>query len=207
MLGPSAHIDTFARDNLPPAELRPDFLLAGFDYPERLNVAVELTDRMVQKGFGDNTALIGNGRRRTYKELTDWTNRLARALVGAESLEYVGLGLALALAALWLGRPLGDLSDTVAQALQTWPVNDSELAGLGWMTFLGLHHEMMWNKEPLENNGTNVTVVKSALALLGQDCGHVRPPGAWPLTERQSQELRSRLGEWGLLAGPRAVAG
>ncbi len=81
MLGPSAHIDTFSRDNLPPAAELPDFCLAGFDYPERLNVAVELTDRMVQKGFGDNTALIGNGRRRTYKELTDWTNRLARALV------------------------------------------------------------------------------------------------------------------------------
>jgi 2-aminobenzoate-CoA ligase len=81
MLGPSAHIDTFSRDNLPPAAELPDFLLTGFDYPERLNVAVELTDRMVQKGFGDNTALIGNGRRRTYKELTDWTNRLARALV------------------------------------------------------------------------------------------------------------------------------
>src|ERR671914_1495593 len=80
MLGPSAHIDTFSRDNLPPAAELPDFLLAGFDYPERLNVAVELTDRMVQKGFGDNTALIGNGRRRTYKELTDWTNRLAHAL-------------------------------------------------------------------------------------------------------------------------------
>jgi 2-aminobenzoate-CoA ligase len=81
MLGPSAHIDTFTRDNLPPREQLPDFLLAGFDYPERLNIGVELTDRMVQKGFGDNTALIGNGRRRTYKELTDWTNRLARALV------------------------------------------------------------------------------------------------------------------------------
>lgn len=81
MLGPSAHIDTFTRDNLPSAAQLPDFRLAGFDYPERLNVAVELTDRMVQKGFGDNTALIGNGRRRTYKELTDWTNRLARALV------------------------------------------------------------------------------------------------------------------------------
>ena len=81
MLGPSAHIDTFTRDNLPPRDQWPDFLLAGFDYPERLNVGVELTDRMVQKGFGDNTALIGNGRRRTYKELTDWTNRLARALV------------------------------------------------------------------------------------------------------------------------------
>jgi 2-aminobenzoate-CoA ligase len=36
---------------------------------------------MVRKGFGDHTALIGNGRHRTYKELTDWTNRIARALV------------------------------------------------------------------------------------------------------------------------------
>jgi 2-aminobenzoate-CoA ligase len=81
MLGPSAHTDTFARDNLPPPDQWPDFLLDGFDYPERLNAAVELTDRMVEKGFGDHTALIGNGRRRTYKELSDWTNRLAHALV------------------------------------------------------------------------------------------------------------------------------
>ena len=81
MLGPSAHTDTFARDRLPPASEMPDFLLDGFDYPERLNVAVELTDRMVAKGFGDRTALIGNGRQRTYKELTDWSNRLARALI------------------------------------------------------------------------------------------------------------------------------
>jgi 2-aminobenzoate-CoA ligase len=81
MLGPSAHTDTFARDNLPPEDQWPDFLLDGFDYPERLNAAVELTDRLVERGFGDNTALIGNGRRRTYKELSDWTNRLAHALV------------------------------------------------------------------------------------------------------------------------------
>jgi 4-hydroxy-tetrahydrodipicolinate synthase len=50
-----------------------------------------------------------------------------------------------------------------------------------------------------EGNGTNVTVVKSALAMMGQDCGHVRPPGAWPLTERQSAELRRRLTQWGLI--------
>jgi 2-aminobenzoate-CoA ligase len=81
MLGPSAHTDTFARDNLPPEDQWPDFLLDGFDYPERLNAAVELTDRLVEQGFGDHTALIGNGRRRTYKELSDWTNRLAHALV------------------------------------------------------------------------------------------------------------------------------
>jgi 2-aminobenzoate-CoA ligase len=50
-LGPTAHVDTFARDNLPPFEQWPDLLLDGFDYPEYLNCAVELTDRMVEKGF------------------------------------------------------------------------------------------------------------------------------------------------------------
>ncbi|MDQ7070406.1 MAG: AMP-binding protein [Rhodobacterales bacterium] len=81
MLGPSAHTDTFTRDNLPPDNAQPDFLLDRFDYPAYFNVAVELTDAMVAKGYGDHTALIGNGRRRTYKELADWTNRLAHVLV------------------------------------------------------------------------------------------------------------------------------
>ena len=36
---------------------------------------------MVARGFGDHVALIGNGRRRTYKELSDWTNRIAHALI------------------------------------------------------------------------------------------------------------------------------
>ncbi len=80
-LRPSAHVDTFTRDNLPPVGDWPDLLLDGFDYPDRLNAAVELTDAMVERGFGDQVALIGNGRRRTYKELSDWTNRLAHALV------------------------------------------------------------------------------------------------------------------------------
>lgn len=82
-LGPSAHVDTFARDNLPPFDQWPDLLLdrAEFQYPDRLNAGVELTDRMVEKGCGDRVALIGNGRRRTYKELADWSNRLAHALV------------------------------------------------------------------------------------------------------------------------------
>ena len=79
-LGPTGHLDTFARDHLPPPDQWPELLLNGFDYPEWLNAGVELTDRMVERGFGDHTALIGNGRRRTYKELSDWTNRIARAL-------------------------------------------------------------------------------------------------------------------------------
>ena len=81
MLGPTGHTDTFTRDRLPPPEQWPDIRLDGFAYPEWLNVGVELTDRMVERGFGDRIALIGNGRQRTYKELTDWSNRIAHALV------------------------------------------------------------------------------------------------------------------------------
>lgn len=81
MHGYTAHKDTFARDQLPPREQWPTFHLSGFDYPEKLNAAVELTDSMVRRGFGDHTAVIGDARRFTYRELTAWTNRLARALV------------------------------------------------------------------------------------------------------------------------------
>src|ERR1700731_3841908 len=83
-LGPSGHVDDFTRPNLPPFDRWPDLLLdrPEFQYPDYLNAAVELTDRIVEKGLGDRVALIGNGRQRTYKELSDWSNRLAHALVG-----------------------------------------------------------------------------------------------------------------------------
>ncbi|MCA1398568.1 benzoate-CoA ligase family protein [Bradyrhizobium sp. BRP56] len=82
-LGPSGHVDDFARRNLPPSAQWPRLLLdrPEFQYPDYLNAAVELTDRIVEQGMGDRIALIGNGRQRTYKELTDWSNRLAHALV------------------------------------------------------------------------------------------------------------------------------
>ncbi len=80
-LGPSGHVDTFARDGLPSPQDWPEINTSAFPYPEWMNAAVELTDRMVERGFADHTALIGNGRSRTYKELSDWTNRIAHALV------------------------------------------------------------------------------------------------------------------------------
>ncbi len=80
-LGPTGHSDGFARDRLPAAEDWPEINTSAFPYPDWMNAAVELTDAMVEKGFGDHTALIGNGRQRTYKELSDWTNRIAHALV------------------------------------------------------------------------------------------------------------------------------
>ena len=56
-----------------------------------------------------------------------------------------------------------------------------------------------------EQNGTNVSVVKAALRMMGDDCGATRPPSAWPLTPRAEAELRGRLGEWGLLRATAAA--
>jgi 4-hydroxy-tetrahydrodipicolinate synthase len=47
-----------------------------------------------------------------------------------------------------------------------------------------------------EQNGTNVTAVKAALQLMGEDCGPTRPPSAWPLTEIQMDRLRKLLNSW-----------
>ena len=52
---PSAHIDTFARDRLPPPHLMPEFLfeLPELRFPAQLNCAHELLDRHVAEGRGD----------------------------------------------------------------------------------------------------------------------------------------------------------
>ena len=50
-----------------------------------------------------------------------------------------------------------------------------------------------------EMNGTNVTGVKAALKLLGDDCGATRPPSAWPLTDVQQEKLASFMKGNGLI--------
>ena len=52
-----------------------------------------------------------------------------------------------------------------------------------------------------EQNGANVTAIKAALQLMGEDCGPTRPPSAWPLTDRQMARLRQLLDSWGLIPG------
>lgn len=79
----SAHIDSFAADNLPDRQDWPVFLLdrPEFRYPERLNCAVELLDKQVAAGFGDKPAFITPHETWTYGDLLDKTNRIARVLV------------------------------------------------------------------------------------------------------------------------------
>lgn len=50
-----------------------------------------------------------------------------------------------------------------------------------------------------EMGGTNVTGVKSALALMGEDCGPTRSPSAWPLTPGQAARLNDFMKKEGLL--------
>ena len=55
-LSPSAHLDTFCRDRLPPPDQWPEFRfsLPELSYPDRLNCAAELLDR--------TAASVGHGR-------------------------------------------------------------------------------------------------------------------------------------------------
>jgi 2-aminobenzoate-CoA ligase len=80
----TAHIDTFARDHLPPREQWPDlvFDLPELQYPERLNCAEELLERALERGWGERTAILApGGLRWTFAELDAHANRIARVLV------------------------------------------------------------------------------------------------------------------------------
>lgn len=50
-----------------------------------------------------------------------------------------------------------------------------------------------------ESNGANVTVVKAALKLMGDDCGETRPPSAWPLAASAQTRLEELLKDWHLV--------
>jgi 2-aminobenzoate-CoA ligase len=78
----SAHVDTFARDNLPPECFRPDFIfhLPELNYPERLNACVELLDRSMERGFGNRICTISDAETLTYTQLAERVNRIANVL-------------------------------------------------------------------------------------------------------------------------------
>ena len=62
----TGHVDTFARDNLPPRAQWPEFKfdLPELQYPERLNCVTEWVDRWVAAGQGDRPCLcLAHGNR------------------------------------------------------------------------------------------------------------------------------------------------
>ncbi len=79
----TAHLDTFARDRLPPREQWPELLfdLPELQYPARMNCGVELLDRMVAQGHGQRIAIRAADGECTYAQLLAQANRIANILV------------------------------------------------------------------------------------------------------------------------------
>src|SRR3954465_10628465 len=80
----TAHVDTFARQHLPPAELWPEFIFTRPElrYPPRLNCVSYFLDRWVEQGHGDAPCVISPAVSYTYRELQTVVNRIANVLVG-----------------------------------------------------------------------------------------------------------------------------
>ena len=83
--GRTAHVDTFARDNLPPPELWAEIDYGGVPelaaYPDRMNAAAELLDRPVAAGDGGRRVFHFTGADWSYADLQDRADRIARVLV------------------------------------------------------------------------------------------------------------------------------
>jgi 2-aminobenzoate-CoA ligase len=80
---PSAHVDTFARDHLPAADLWPtlEFTLDSLQYPAMLNAAAELIDVPTARFGPDRIALrTPDGENWTYGELLERANQIAHVL-------------------------------------------------------------------------------------------------------------------------------
>ena len=80
----SAHIDTFARDHLPPIDQQPEFIfeLPELQFPTYLNCASELLDRHVAGGRGERVCLRSpGGLKWSYADLQRHANRIANVLV------------------------------------------------------------------------------------------------------------------------------
>ncbi|WP_181009849.1 AMP-binding protein [Ornithinimicrobium sufpigmenti] len=83
-LSPSAHVDTFCRDNLPPRDLWPEFIfeVPEVQYPAQLNVGTVLLDDVIDQGGADRPCILApDGTRWTYGELREHANRIAHVFV------------------------------------------------------------------------------------------------------------------------------
>ena len=78
----TAHVDTFAADNLPPRDQWPTFTFERpeFQYPGRMNCAAELLDNQVAEGLGGKVVFYTPRETWTYGELQERANRIARVL-------------------------------------------------------------------------------------------------------------------------------
>ncbi|GCE01890.1 AMP-binding protein [Embleya hyalina] len=81
-LRPSAHVDTFSRDRLPPVEQWPElvFDVPEVRYPDRLNCAVALLDDTIARHGAERRCLVTVTESWTYGDLLTRANQIAHVL-------------------------------------------------------------------------------------------------------------------------------
>ncbi len=80
----TAHVDSFCREHMPPAELLPDLDWSGFPAlaaRRRLNCATELLDQRVASGDDKRTVFHSESGPWSYGRLLETANRIGRVLV------------------------------------------------------------------------------------------------------------------------------
>ena len=83
---PSAHVDTFTADHLPPPDQWPQLCFEGADLQAlasrtQLNCAADLLDAAVARGWGNRVCVKSDALSWTYAELLAQSNRVAQVLV------------------------------------------------------------------------------------------------------------------------------
>ena len=85
MTEPSAHVDSFIADNLPPRALWPEMDYSVLPelaaYPTRFNAAVELLDRQAEAGYADKPMFRFGETVWTWADMLARANRIANLLV------------------------------------------------------------------------------------------------------------------------------
>ncbi len=133
-LSPSAHIDTFARDHLPPADQWPEFSfdLPELKFPDRLNCGAALLDDIIDRYGADRRCLITPTETWTYGDLLEKANQVARVLVEDHGIVPGNRVLLRAPNNLWLAACWFAVMKAGAVAVTTMPLlRESELRTIG----------------------------------------------------------------------------
>jgi 2-aminobenzoate-CoA ligase len=132
-LSPSAHVDTFCRDNLPPDGLWPDlrFTLPALRYPERLNAAAELLDATADARGGGRPCLLAPGSTWSYADVVRISNQIAWVLTDELGLQPGNRVLLRGPNSPWLAASLLAVLKAGGVAVPTMPLlRSAELAAL-----------------------------------------------------------------------------
>src|SRR3954447_2265032 len=141
----TAHVDTFARDHLPPRSAWPDLPLGDLRYPEQLNAAAVL---LGEPRFAERACVVAESKTWTYAELRARAEAVAAALVdegglvpgnrvllhGANSPELIAcwFGILLAGGVVVATMPLlraGELAKVIGKAQVSHALADARVSG------------------------------------------------------------------------------